>query len=123
MNGRKPPHPFGRYIRRMREKAGLSQYYVAQQIDVRAQYLSQVELGERGPMTPERCESLARAIPGVNERDLWQLAIVSRPARLSLDPDHPDYALVLRLAEVISSQGELGPAQRIGILNILEASR
>lgn len=107
----------------MREIAGLSQHHVARHIDVRAQYLSQVERGERGPMTPERCESLADYIPGVNWEDLCRLAMASRPARLKVDPDHPDYELVGRLAEAINSQGELSPAQRTGILNILEASR
>jgi hypothetical protein len=70
-------------------------------------------------MTPKRCESLASVIPGVKEKDLWRLARTSRPVRLRIDPDHPDYELVVRLAEAINSQGELSPAQRTGIDNIL----
>ncbi len=105
----------------MRKVAGLSQRQVAAHLDVCDRYLSQVERGERGPMIPERCESLANAIPGVKEKTLWQLAMISRPARINVDPDHPDHALVLRMAEVIRLQGQLSPAQRTGISNILGA--
>jgi transcriptional regulator with XRE-family HTH domain len=114
-------HVFGEYIRRKRKEAGLSQAYVAQCCDVGPGYLGEVERGTRGPIIPSRWEGLADAIPGVTERELHHKYLESIPVRITADPDHPDHLLLLQLQKVLQEQGELSPAQRAGIANILSA--
>lgn len=52
---------FGRYLKRLREEAGLSLRDVEQQVNISNAYLSQIEKGRRNPPKPAVLKQLATA--------------------------------------------------------------
>jgi transcriptional regulator with XRE-family HTH domain len=74
--------PFGEFIKSKRLAAELSLRDVADAVGVSHVYVGEVERGRRRSMPKEHWKALAKAIPGVTEKELRIRAALSAP----LDP-------------------------------------
>lgn len=112
------PSPFGEYIKQKRLEAALSLRDVADAIDVSHVYVGEVERGRRRSMPKEHWRALARAIPGVTEKELRLRAALSAP----LDPSEMEGRerdVVVALARRIES-GSLSATDLEHLLEILD---
>ena len=71
----------GKYIRERREAAGVSQGHVAREMGLSVPYLSDVERGNRN-IVQARWGALARAIPGLDLRELARICVDSGPVEV-----------------------------------------
>ena len=100
------PSPFGEYLKKHRERAGLSLRALADIVNVGHVYLGEVERGRHKAMPAKYFKDLAEALPGVTLRDLREAAAISEP----LDPR--DFVgaqrdLVINLARKLHEQREV----------------
>lgn len=103
--GKAQTNEFGRYLRRVRNEAGLSLRDLAKKLDVSAVYLGEVERGVRGPIAEPRWDDLIKAIPAISRIDLSRLSMKLRPVQLHLSDAPPAYQnLGMALARRIEKQ-------------------
>lgn len=103
--GLKPPHQFGKYLRRQRVDADVSLRAAAKAVGVSAVYFGEVERGVRPPLKEERWDALIRAIPTLDRETLARLSANSKPLQLDLRDVSPRYQdLGLALARRIEQQ-------------------
>lgn len=82
---------FGRYLKRLREEAGLSLRDVEQQVSISNAYLSQIEKGQRNPPKPNVLRELAGAY-NVSFDALMAAAGLQEPDEVDLYYDQLDRA-------------------------------
>ncbi|MBT3028017.1 MAG: helix-turn-helix domain-containing protein [Candidatus Thiodiazotropha sp. (ex Ctena orbiculata)] len=103
--GQKPPHQFGKYLRRQRVDADVSLRAAAKAVGVSAVYFGEVERGVRPPLKEERWDALIRAIPTLDRETLARMSADAKPLQLDLRDVPPKYQdLGLALARRIEQQ-------------------
>lgn len=89
---------FGRYLRDLRERAGMRLKNLADEMEWTAVYLSDIERGRRNPPSPEKIVRIAEIL-GVDSEELIDLANKEKKrVVLDLNEDSPvrmDFALML----------------------------
>lgn len=80
---------FGRYLRRLRENAGMRLKDLADKMDWTPVYVSDIELGRRNPPSPEKIRQIASVL-GVDYQELLNLADQEKKkVVLDLDNERP----------------------------------
>jgi transcriptional regulator with XRE-family HTH domain len=100
---------FGEYLRRLRERAGISQETLAEEAEISSAYISQIESGRRNPPTPDVLRRMAaplgvpyivlmRQADHVRDTDLYALLGQAIRALFVQDPGREQLELLLREA-------------------------
>ena len=71
---------FGAYLKRLRQRANLTQGELARRCGLSDAYINQLETAKADPPTRQVCKVLARAL-GVDRNDLWKYAFTARLER------------------------------------------
>jgi len=101
---------FGEKMKTLRVEKGISLRKLAEAIDVSAPYLSDVERGQRNPLSAEHLYKVANVL-GLNEderRDLFDLAASSRGEPVASD-------VILYAGEVKSVSAALRKARELNL--------
>jgi len=103
--------PFAHYLHELRLKHGIRQTELAELLGYEQSYISALEIGTKGPPTPEFLAKLARAfeMDDPERRELEQIAEASQ-RKLALDTESPQ-GLYWMLYELRQHVDKLHPAQ------------
>lgn len=112
--------PFAHYIHELRLKHGIRQTELAELLGYEQSYISALEIGTKGPPTPEFLIKLARSFEmnDAERRELEQIAEASQ-RKLALDTESPQ-GLYWMLYELRQQVDKLHPAQVQMIRDILK---
>lgn len=112
--------PFAHYLHELRLKHGIRQTELAELLGYEQSYISALEIGTKGPPTPEFLAKLARAfeMDDPERRELEQIAEASQ-RKLALDTESPQ-GLYWMLYELRQHVDKLHPAQVQMIRDILK---
>ncbi len=112
---------FGEYLRRLRERAGISQETLAEEAEISSAYISQIESGRRNPPTPDVLRRMAaplgvpyvvllRQADHVRDDDLYALLLQAIRTLFVQDPGREQLEQLLR--EAIERWTQLDPPAR-----------
>jgi transcriptional regulator with XRE-family HTH domain len=112
--------PFAHYLHELRLKHGIRQTELAELLGYEQSYISALEIGTKGPPTPEFLVKLARAfeMDDAERRELQHVAEASQ-RKLALDTESPQ-GLYWMLYELRQQVDKLHPAQVQMIRDILK---
>jgi transcriptional regulator with XRE-family HTH domain len=112
--------PFAHYLHELRLKHGTRQTELAELLGYEQSYISALEIGTKGPPTPEFLTKLARAFEmnDAERRELEQIAEASQ-RKLALDTESPQ-GLYWMLYELRQQVDKLHPTQVQMIRDILK---
>ncbi|MEC5407307.1 helix-turn-helix transcriptional regulator [Paraburkholderia sp. MPAMCS5] len=112
--------PFAHYLHELRLKHVIRQTELAEMLGYEQSYISALEIGTKGPPTPEFLAKLARAfeMDDAERRELEQIAEASQ-RKLALDTESPQ-GLYWMLYELRQQVDKLHPAQVQMIRDILK---
>lgn len=111
--------PFSKLFRKIREKTGLRQKDLAERLGYEQSYLSAVEIGTKGPPTPEFVQKLISVL-ALNDDEAWQLweATNASQRKIQIPSDAPEGVFLLGY-ELRKQINHLHPSQVEAILAIL----
>lgn len=114
--------PFSILFRRVREKSGLRQKDLAELLGYEQSYLSAVEIGTKGPPTPEFVQKLILVL-ALNEYEARQLleAMDASQRKIQIPSDAPEGVFLLGY-ELRKQIDHLHPSQVEAMLAILRLS-
>ena len=112
--------PFAHYLHELRLKHGIRQTELAELLGYEQSYISALEIGTKGPATPEFLAKLAQSfdMSDAEQHELEQIAEASQ-RKLALDTDSPQ-GLYWMLYELRQQVDKLHPAQVQMIRDILK---
>lgn len=112
--------PFAHYLHELRLKHGIRQTELAELLGYEQSYISALEIGTKGPPTPEFLAKLVRSfdMSDAEQYELEQIAEASQ-RKLALDTDSPQ-GLYWMLYELRQQVDKLHPAQVQMIRDILK---
>lgn len=112
--------PFAHFLHELRLKHGIRQTELAELLGYEQSYISALEIGTKGPPTPEFLTRLARSfdMSDAERRELEQVADASQ-RKLALGTDSPQ-GLYWMLYELRQQVDKLHPAQVQMIRDILK---
>lgn len=112
--------PFAHYLHELRLKHGIRQTELAELLGYEQSYISALEIGSKGPPTPEFLAKLAQSfdMSDAEQHELEQIAEASQ-RKLALDTDSPQ-GLYWMLYELRQQVDKLHPAQVQMIRDILK---
>lgn len=114
--------PFSILFRQVREKSGLRQKDLAELLSYEQSYLSAIEIGSKGPPTPEFLQKLISVL-ALNEdeaRQMWE-AMDASQRKIQIPSDAPEGVFLLGY-ELRKQIGHLHPSQVEAMLAILRLS-
>ena len=114
--------PFSILFRHVREKSGLRQKDLAELLSYEQSYLSAIEIGSKGPPTPEFVQKLISVL-ALNEdeaRQLWE-AMEASQRKIQIPSDAPEGVFLLGY-ELRKQIDHLHPSQVEAMLAILRIS-
>ena len=114
--------PFSKLFRQLREKTGLRQKDLAERLGYEQSYLSAVEIGTKGPPTPEFVQKLISVL-ALNDDEAWQLweATNASQRKIQIPSDAPEGVFLLGY-ELRKQIDYLHPSQVEAMLAILKLS-
>lgn len=121
---------FGEYLRRLRERASISQETLAEEAEISSAYISQIESGRRNPPTPDVLRRMAapldvpyvvllRQADHVRDEDLYVLLVQAIRTLFVQDPGREQLEQLLR--EAVDRWTQLDPAARETALDAANA--
>ncbi|WP_428826196.1 helix-turn-helix domain-containing protein [Azonexus sp. IMCC34842] len=114
--------PFSILFRHVREKSGLRQKDLAELLSYEQSYLSAIEIGSKGPPTPEFVQKLISVL-ALNEdeaRQMWE-AMDASQRKIQIPSDAPEGVFLLGY-ELRKQIDHLHPSQVEAMLAILRLS-
>lgn len=114
--------PFSKLFRQVREKSGLRQKDLAELLGYEQSYVSAIEIGSKGPPTPEFVQRLVTVL-ALNEaeaRQLWE-AMDASQRKIQIPSDAPEGVFLLG-HELRKQIDHLHPSQVEAMLAILKLS-
>lgn len=114
--------PFSKFFRQVREKSGLRQKDLAELLGYEQSYLSSVEIGTKGPPTPEFVQKLISVLTLNDDeaRQLWE-AVEASQRKIQIPSDAPEGIFLLGY-ELRKQIDHLHPSQVEAMLAILRLS-
>lgn len=121
---------FGEYLRRLRERAGISQETLAEESEISSAYISQIESGRRNPPTPDVLRRMAaplgvpyivlmRQADHVRDTDLYALLAQAIRTLFAQDPGREQ--LEALLSEAVNRWTQMDNAARHNALDAVSA--
>jgi transcriptional regulator with XRE-family HTH domain len=121
---------FGEYLRRLRERAGISQETLAAEAEISSAYISQIESGRRNPPTPDVLRRMAaplgvpyivlmRQADHVRDTDLYALLAQAIRTLFVQDPGREQLEILLR--EAVDRWTQLDEKARENALSAVSA--
>ena len=117
---------FGEYLKRLRERANVSQESLAEEAEISSAYISQIESGRRNPPTPDVLRRMAaplgvpyivlmRQADHIRDEDLQALLLQAMRTLFAQDPGREQLEMLLR--EAVDRWTTLEPKARATILD------
>lgn len=114
--------PFSKLFRQVREGAGFRQKDIAELLSYEQSYVSAIEIGTKGPPTPEFVDKLVSAL-ALNDDEAWQLreAMEASQRKIQIPGDAPENVFLLG-HELRKQIDHLHPLQVEAMLAVLRLS-